>query len=175
MRVWNYAFSRQSSMIRCALFGSKFLVLNITNIHMKSLYKYFWDFTWPRERERARNLYEITILPFWGRTYRQGAGGTSFQTLFVASTRPYPRIGWLTLRGLFHQKMYITKLMAAYASICKPAAYSFLYPYSALPYMDLSPAVLLLFRLRRLRLIPVITLYPHTTVLLIDLLCAPFD
>ena len=58
---------------------------------------------------------------------------------------------------------------------CKPAAYPFLYSYSALPYMDLSPAVLLLFRLRQLRLIPVIMLYPHITVLLIDLLCVPFD
>ena len=58
---------------------------------------------------------------------------------------------------------------------CKPAAYSFLYSYSALPYMDLSPTVLLHFRLRRLCLTPVITLYPHTTVLLIDLLCVPFD
>ena len=27
------------------------------------------------------------------------------------------RTGWLTLRGLFHQKIYITKFMAAYASV----------------------------------------------------------
>jgi hypothetical protein len=41
--------------------NSIFLFIHITNIHTKSLYKYFWDFTWPRAREWARNLYKMTI------------------------------------------------------------------------------------------------------------------
>ena len=39
-------------------------------------------------------------------------------------------------------------------------------------YIRTYPPHILLFRLC---LIPVIMLYPHTTVLLIDLLCVPFD
>ena len=52
--IWTIRYSR-----------SKFLVVHITNIHTKSLYKYFWDFTSPRARERARNLCKMMICRFW--------------------------------------------------------------------------------------------------------------
>jgi hypothetical protein len=62
--IWTIRYSHLS--------GSKFLVVYVTNIHTKSLYKYFWDFTWLRERERTRNLHEMTanltiLMPFGGR------------------------------------------------------------------------------------------------------------
>src|SRR6266436_6488008 len=76
---------------------SKFLVVHITNIHTKSLYKYFWDFTSPRARERARNLCKMMICRFWaefglGRldTFRGDIARTWPQCTHIKSPRSPP-------------------------------------------------------------------------------------